>query len=155
MFLLALIAFLLLASGIVASVVATGDKAAVRAADREGMPAQSQTNHPAHTGEARVTSDASSRPARSGTCPAAESDDLGTCNTILPTHGLPSSASPDLIRGLGLGLAMDRAGQLCLILTRKAHGPDLSSCTASPRPRLRAGEAAGVGVDCTKHTALL
>ena len=140
MFLLALNAFLLLASGIVASVVATGDKAAVRAADREGMPAQSQTNHPAHKGEARVTSDASSRPARSGTCPAAESDDLETCNTILPTHGLPSSATPDLIQGFGLGLAMDRAGQPRLPCKGEAFGPDLSSCTASPRPRITCGE---------------
>ena len=165
MFLLALIASLLLAFGLTAYAFATGSQAAIRAADREGMPERAQTNHPAHTREARVTSDASSRPARSGTCPASESDDLEIDNTIASmsvltsTPGYPPSTSPDLIRDLALGVSHDWAGQPSLLRKRRAFGPDLSSCTASPRPRCctarcKPGEAARVGATCTSQPAL-
>ena len=166
MFLLALTAFLLLALGLSARAVATRNKAAVRAADREGMPERAQTNHPAHTWEARVTSDASSRPARSGTCPASEGDDLdhintpadaALCNTThtgARTHGLPSSASPAPSRGLALGVSRDMAGQLYPPRKGRAHGPDLSSRTASPRPRIKPGDVAELGARSTTTPAL-
>ena len=145
MFLLALLALSVLALlPALCAVTATGSKAATGAADREGMPEQSQTNHPAHLREARVTSDASSRPARSGTCPATEGDDLETTNTTAalgPKHGFPPSASPGLTRGLALGVSYDWTGQRTLPVGKRAHGPDLSSCTASPRPRITCGDA--------------
>ena len=151
MFLLALTASLLLASGLAVRFVATGSKAAVRAAAQvlrpdTGMPEQAQTNHPVSLREARVTSDASSPSATAGVSPdLAESDDLETCNTpadasvrdTARTHSHPPSASPHVMRGLALGVSHDWAGQTCLLPTwdREASGPDLSFCTASPRPR--------------------
>ena len=69
MFLLALIAFCLLALGLSARSAATGSQAAIGAVDREGMPERAQTNHPAHLREARVTSDASSPAASTGSVP--------------------------------------------------------------------------------------
>ena len=155
MFLLALTAFLLSALGLAVRFAATGSKAAIGAADREGMPAQSHTNHPAHTREARVTSDASSPSATAGVCPdLAEGDDLETCNTTLPTHGLPSSASPAPSRGPGLGVSHDRAGQPLPLCEGRATGLDLSSCEASPRPRIKPGDAATLGVRVITTPAL-
>ena len=159
MFLLALTALSVLALLPALRASAFGSKAAVRAAAQvlrpdTGMPEQSYTNHPVSLREARVTSDASSPAACSAMCPAiAESDDLDTCNTpadarmsttlnSADTHSLPPSAFPGLQRavqqrGLALGVSPGRAGQprLPLPRDRRAHGPDLSSCTASPRPR--------------------
>ena len=142
MFLLALTAFCLLALGLAVRFAATGSKAAVRAADREGMPERAHTNHPAHIREARVTSDASSPSATAGVCPAS----FGTSkpeinNTALPTHGLSPSASPAPSRGLGLGVSHGWAGQPRLPRERRAHGLDLSSYTVSPRPRIEPGDA--------------
>ena len=113
MFLLALIALSVLVLGLTARFAATGNKAAIRAAAEAnrpdtGMPAGSTNNHPVSLREVRVTSDASSPSAPAGVCPASESDDLETRNhatadASVPTstHGLPPSASPDLIRGCG------------------------------------------------------
>ena len=148
MFLLALIALSVLALlPALCAEMATGSQAALRAADREGMPAKRHTNHPAHIREVRPANDASSPSASAGVSPdLAEGDDLETCNTTLPTHGLPSSASPHLMRGLGLGVSHDRAGQPLPLCEGRATGPDLSSCTASPRPRIKPGDAATLGV---------
>ena len=166
MFLLALTAFLLSALGLAAFAVATGNKAAIGAADREGMPEQSHTNHPAHLREARLANDASSPAARPAVCPASESDDLETDNTpagarmsttlnSADTHGLPTSASPHSMRGLALGVSHDWAGQLRTPCLGKAHGLDLASCTASPRPRIECGEADRRRVKRTTQLALL
>ena len=151
MFLLALIAVSVLALGFSAFAIATGSKAAIRAADREGMPAKRHTNHPAHVGETRLANDASSPSVSAGVSPASESDDLETSNTTADatvcntthTHSLPPSASPTPSRGLALEVSHDRTGQPCLTLPRekKAFGLDLSSRTASPRPRIKCGDA--------------
>ena len=114
MFLLALIALSVLVLGLTARFAATGNKAAIRAAAEAnrpdtGMPAGSTNNHPVSLREARVTIDASSPSALAGVSPdLAEGDDLETRNhatadASVPTstHGLPPSASPDLIRGCG------------------------------------------------------
>ena len=158
MFLLALTALLLLALGFSAYVFATGNKAAMGAAAREGMPAKRHTNHPAHLREARLANDASNPPASAGVCPASESDDLDTRNHTIAAHtdGFPASASPHLMQGLALGAGHGWADQPLLLRESRAHGPGLSSCTASPRPRIRCGEAAGVevGAACTTRTAL-
>ena len=176
MFLLALTAFLLLALGPAAFAVATGNKAAIRAAAQAfgpdtGIPEQAQTNHPVSLREARVTSDASSPAALAAVSPAiAEGDDLehinttadaALCNTThtgARTHGLPSSASPHLMRGLALGVSHDWAEQPRLLFPRdkRASGPGLSSCTASPRPRCctarcKPGDAGRRGAPAPPH----
>ena len=158
MFLLALTAFLLLALGPATFAAATGSKAAVRAADREGMPERAQTNHPAHTWEARVTSDASSPAARPAVSPdLAESDDLETRNhkNSPSATGFSPSASPGLTRGLALGVSCNWAGQPLPLCESRSYGLDLSSCTASPRPRIMCGEADRRRVKRTTQLALL
>ena len=153
MFLLAFIAICLLALGLAAFAVATGSKAAVRAAAQvlrpdTGMPEQAQTNHPVSLREARLANDASSTAASAAVSPAiAESDDLETTNIIVSvsvltnTHGLPPSASPHSMRGLALGVSHDRAEQPLPPRDSGAQGPDRASCAASPRPRVKRGEA--------------
>ena len=161
MFLLALTASLLLASGLFArAVAAVGNKAAVRAAAQvlrpdTGMPEGSNTNHPVSLREARLANDASRPSATAGVCPASESDDLDHTNTpgdaslCSTTHRdadtpvFPPSASPAPSRGLALGVSHDWAGQPRLTLPRgkEASGSDLFSCTASPRPRVKRGDA--------------
>ena len=170
MFLLALtalsvLALLPLVAGGLAAVRrarATGSQAAIRAADREGMPEHSHTNHPAHLREARVTSDASSPAASAAVSPAiAEGDDLETRNTIASmcvqtsTPGLPPSVSPASSRGPALGVSHDWAGQHFFPLGMRAHRPDRASCTASPRPRVKCGEADRRRVKRTTRPALL
>ena len=156
MFLLALtalsvLALLPLAAGVTFAecAIATGSKAAIRAAAQvaerpdTGMPESVQTNHPVSLREVRLANDASSPSVSAGVCPdLAEGDDLETCNTTnLPSAtSLPPSASPHLMRGLALGVSRDRAGQPRLPRKTKAFGPDLSSRTASPRPRIKSGE---------------
>ena len=143
MFLLALTAFLLLAPGLSARAAATGNKAAIRAADREGMPERAHTNHPAHTREARVTSDASSPAASAAVSPApfgTSKPETSNTTADAPTHVLLPSASPAPSRGLALGVSCDRAGQPLLRYMMQMFGLDLSSCTASPRPRITCGE---------------
>ena len=167
MFLLALTAFLLSALGLSARATATGSQAAIGAADREGMPERAQTNHPAHTREVRVTSDASSPAASAAVCPAiAEGDDLDHTNTPADvslcdtTHsdadmyGHSPSASPAPCRGLALGVGHDRAGQPLPPCESGAFGPDRASRTASPRPRIKPGDAATLGVRVITTPAL-
>ena len=172
MFLLALIAFCLLALGLAVRFAATGNKAAIRAAAQvlrpdTGMPEQAQTNHPVSLREVRVTSDTSSPSALAGVCPAiAESDDLDHTNTPADvslydtTHSdahrdsFPPSASPHSMRGLGLGVSHDWAEQPRLPRERRAHGLDLSSRTASPRPRIKSGDAGRRGAASTTTPAL-
>ena len=176
MFLLALTALSVLALlplvagglAVVRCAHATGSQAAVRAAAQAtwpdtGMPDSAQTNHPVSLREVRLANDASSPAASAAVSPdLAEGDDLETTNTPADTslcriahtraatHGLPPSASPHSMRGLGLGVSHDRAGQSCLPRKRRAHGLDQASCTASPRPRLRAGDAERkIGAACT------
>ena len=149
MFLLALTAFLLSALGLFARAVATGSQAAIGAADREGMPEQSHTNHPAHIREVRLANDASSPSVSAGVCPASESDDLETSNTTADatvcntthTHSLPPSASPTPSRGLALEVSRDRAGQPLPSCESEASGLDLATRTASPRPRITCGDS--------------
>ena len=167
MFLLAPIVLSVLALLPALCAAATGNKAAIRAAAEvakrpdTGMPESAQTNHPVPLREARVTSDASSPPASAGVCPASESDDLETPSTTAdaPAYSFHPSASPHSMRGLALGVGHDWAGRprLPLPQSRRAYGPDQASCTASPRPRLKAGDAAGVevGAACTTRTALI
>ena len=145
MFLLALTALSVLAllslvagAAVAVGAVATGNKAAIRAAAQvlrpdAGMPEHSQTNHPVSPREARVTSDASSPPATAGVCPASESDDLETRNTSAATEH----------------------GQLRLPRKEKAHGPDKASRTASPRPRIICGNAGRRRADASNYPALL
>ena len=156
MFLLALLALSVLALLPAFRASAIRNKAAIRAADREGMPAQSQTNHPAHRREARLANDASSPAARPAVSPASESDDLETSNTTnLPAmKSLPPSASPAPSLGLALGVSRDRAGQPLSPCESGAHGPDLLSCTASPRPRITCGDAARTGAASARQPAL-
>ena len=134
MFLLALIALSVLALLPALCVLATGSKAAVRAADREGMPERAQTNHPAHMREARPANDASSPSASAGVSPASESDDLETCNTSADANARGLHACPH---------------------GNRAHGPDLSFCTASPKPRIECGDADKRRATITTHPALL
>ena len=163
MFLLALIALSVLALGLAASASATGSQAAVRAAAEvakrpdTGMPESAQTNHPVSLREVRVTSDASSTAASAATCPASEGDDLDHTNTPAdaPVYSSPPSASPHLMRGLALGVSHDRAGQPLPLCEGRATGLDLSSCEASPRPRVKPGGAARVEATITTHPALL
>ena len=175
MFLLALtalsvLALLSLAAGglaVVRSARATGGQAAVRAAAQvlrpdTGMPDSAQTNHPVSLREARVTSDASSPSASAGVCPdLAESDDLETCNTSADagvpasTHGSPPSASPQLTRGLALGVSYDWAGQLLPPRESGASGLDQVTRPASPKPRIECGDADKRRTTITTHPALL
>ena len=175
MFLLALTASLLLASGFSAASFATGNKAAIRAAAQvlrpdTGMPDSAQTNHPVSLREARLANDASSTAASAATCPASESDDLdhttipadasaggttGFTPTVAPAHCLPPSASPASSRGLAPGASHDWASQPLPPRESGAHGPDQSSCTASPRPRIKCGDAAKLGAIRTTRPALL
>ena len=169
MFLLALIALSVLALlslvagglAVVRRACATGSQAAVRAAAQvlrpdTGMPEHAQTNHPVSLREARLANDASSPSATAGVCPASESDDLdhtttpadasaggttGFTPTVAPSHCLPPSASPASSRGLAPGVSHDWASQPLPPCESGAHGLDLSSCTASPRPRIKCGDA--------------
>ena len=149
MFLLALTALSVLALlPALCAGMATGSQAAIRAAAEvaerldTGMPAGSTNNHPVSLREVRLANDASSPSATAGVCPAPfGTSKPETSNIALPTHGLLPSASPGLTRGLALGVSRDRAGQPRLPRKRKAFGPDLSSRTASPRPRIECGDA--------------
>ena len=145
MFLLALIALSVLALLPALCAPATGNKAAVRAADREGMPERAHTNHPAHRREARVTSDVSSPAASAAVSPDfAEGDDLETKTTTAAhalTHTLLLTVSPALSRGLERGVAMDRPGQDFLLFGMKESALALPFYALRPRPRVKPGDA--------------
>ena len=139
MFLLALIALSVLALLPALRAIATGSKAAIRAAAQvlrpdTGMPESALTNHPVSLREARVTNDASSPSATAGVSPdLAEGDDLETRNTSAATEH----------------------GQLRLPRKEKAHGPDKVSRTASPRLRIICGNAERRRADASNYPALL
>ena len=158
MFLLALIALSVLAllplvAGVASAdcATATGSKAAIRAAAEIakrpdiGMPESVQTNHPVSLREARLANDTSSPSALAGVCPVSfgisKPETSNTTASHVPTHRLPPSASPAPSLGLALGVSRDRAGQPLSPCESGAHGPDLPSCTAGPRPRVEPGEA--------------